>query len=155
MQKSAATVEIGSGRDEFEKLRDGSGIDLIHGPQGGYHLLLNARIFDMDPGDPTNFTSGPLTLFAIYAGEERLDEFTCAIKFPYTERSTGFVLDRPLAVIIPNDRVPSLYGTNVVVETEVLDHEGRYGRDRVTVLVLDPEADPYLFPAQPRHRAQL
>jgi hypothetical protein len=137
-----AQVDVGTGRDAFEDLTDNGVIPLIHGPQGGYHLLLNARVYDMETGDPLDYASGPLTLFSVFANDnERLDLFTCAIEFPYVASGAGYQLDRSLAVILPNELVPAIYGQTVRARVEVLDRNDRFGVEEVDVVVIDPEAN--------------
>jgi len=54
--------EIGTGELEFEVLADGDEILVIHGPQGGYHLLASLRAVGIEAGshdslgDPDNPT---------------------------------------------------------------------------------------------------
>jgi len=54
--------ELGTGELEFEALADGDEILVIHGPQGGYHLLGSLRAVGIeagthdDLGDPQNPT---------------------------------------------------------------------------------------------------
>jgi hypothetical protein len=56
------SLELGTGELEFEALDDGDTIYVIHGPQGGYHLLASLRVGGVEPGtrddlgDPDNPT---------------------------------------------------------------------------------------------------
>ncbi len=42
-------LELGTGESGFESLVDGGAIELVHGPQGGYHVWASCRIFGLDP----------------------------------------------------------------------------------------------------------
>lgn len=44
--EAAATVEVGTGEDTFTPLADGDPLTMVHGPQGGWHLLASARVTD-------------------------------------------------------------------------------------------------------------
>jgi len=140
-----AHIELGSGQLRYDELVEDGQIILIHGPQGGYHLPLNVRIFGMEPGDPSDFTSGPLTLFTVLdEGGNSLAYFPCAVTFPYVPSADAvggaFQLDRPQAMIIPNDMVPAIYGRRVLARVQVLDRDGRWGTDEAhaTVIVNEP-----------------
>ena len=37
------TLEVGTGQSAWESLADGASVELIHGPQGGYHLFARIR----------------------------------------------------------------------------------------------------------------
>lgn len=60
-------VEIGTGQSSWESLPDGAPVELIHGPQGGYHLFarireqrlggdvqVTFRVTPVEGGDPVN-----------------------------------------------------------------------------------------------------
>lgn len=40
----AATVELGTGDTGFVPLADGDHVTMVHGPQGGWHVLASARV---------------------------------------------------------------------------------------------------------------
>ncbi len=44
-----ARIELGAGRVDFIPVQDGDFIELVSGPQGGYHLEFTLRLFDVDP----------------------------------------------------------------------------------------------------------
>lgn len=45
-------IELGTGDIDFEPLADGGDIYVIHGPQGGYHLLASLRVVGIETGNP-------------------------------------------------------------------------------------------------------
>ena len=53
----APAVELGTGELQFVPLDPGQEIEVIRGPQGGYHLLASVRTHDVDPGDPDNLAA--------------------------------------------------------------------------------------------------
>jgi len=61
-QPPEPAFELGTGELEFEALEDGDEIVVIHGPQGGYHLLGSLRAVGIETGnhddlaDPDNPT---------------------------------------------------------------------------------------------------
>jgi hypothetical protein len=44
-----ARIELGTGQDRFVPLEDGDAVDIVKGPQGGYHIWGSVRTFRMDP----------------------------------------------------------------------------------------------------------
>jgi hypothetical protein len=148
-----ARVVIGSGKDQFEELREGHKLMIIHGIQGGYHVLLNARIYGMNPGRSNDYTSGPMTRFAVVDEEgTTLTYFPCPIYHPYLATSEdGFELARAQSLLIPNDMVPLLLGTNATARVEVLDRDGRYGTSECPVVLSAEEQEP-LTPPEPHTR---
>ena len=44
-------VELGGGTSAFEPLTDGDTIELVSGPQGGFHINLTARLYETDIED--------------------------------------------------------------------------------------------------------
>ena len=48
-------VEIGTGEDGFEPLFAGDPVTMVHGPQGGWHVLGSVRIWNMGPIVDINF----------------------------------------------------------------------------------------------------
>lgn len=45
-------IELGTGEVDFEPLADGDEIDVINGPQGGFHVLGSVRARFVETGDP-------------------------------------------------------------------------------------------------------
>ncbi len=55
-------VDVGTGLEAFEPLSHGDPLEMVHGAQGGWHLLVSARAWELSP---------PLTIEVLvdYAGE--------------------------------------------------------------------------------------
>ncbi|MBT8493344.1 MAG: hypothetical protein KJO07_09835 [Deltaproteobacteria bacterium] len=68
-------VELGSGESSFEPLVDGDEIEVVLGPQGGYHLVGSARVGGIDPGNPNDLgdSDNPTTTFRVFVGSSRFD----------------------------------------------------------------------------------
>jgi hypothetical protein len=47
---AAPTFVVGSGKDAYAATADGSTVEIIHGPQGGYHLWGAFRVTGVAPG---------------------------------------------------------------------------------------------------------
>ena len=67
-------ILLGTGEYEFEALGDGDEIDIVYGPQGGYHLLGSIRIKGLEAGDDADLSneSNPTTRFEIIANDMQL-----------------------------------------------------------------------------------
>lgn len=46
---SPAIVEVGGGATTFEPVADGVALTMVHGPQGGWHVLASARLLHVEP----------------------------------------------------------------------------------------------------------
>ena len=58
-------VEVGTGEIAFEPTEDGDTLEIVQGPQGGFHLLTSVRVHGIAPGDRgdlTESTNPTLTL---------------------------------------------------------------------------------------------
>ena len=49
-------VEIGGGEMVFESVAEGDGVMMVHGPQGGWHMLGSVRVHNMEPIIEVHFT---------------------------------------------------------------------------------------------------
>lgn len=46
---ATSALELGTGESSFVPLTDGGTIELVHGPQGGYHLWVSSWFFGIEP----------------------------------------------------------------------------------------------------------
>jgi hypothetical protein len=139
---------LGTGYEGFEPLDDELGI--IAGPQGGFHLILNARIRGLEFGntedllDPNN----PSTSFAVYRADtdERIDMADCAVRLGYRPDQEEFgVLQRGISIILDvasEMEVEPLFDVMARVEVEIVDADGRHTRDERTVTLRPPTGPP-------------
>jgi len=75
-------IELGTGELEFVPIDDGDSIQLVLGPQGGFHLLGSLRVRGMPTGDPDNLEDpeNPTGQFEVLFGETDL-----IISSPFTQ----------------------------------------------------------------------
>ena len=68
-------VELGTGEADFESLADGDDIEVVLGPQGGFHLVGSARVGGIHPGDSGDLgdPDNPTTTFRVFVGSTRFD----------------------------------------------------------------------------------
>ncbi len=48
---SSQRLEIGTGLTDFEPIPEGGEVELVMGPQGGWHIEIATRLYGMDPMD--------------------------------------------------------------------------------------------------------
>lgn len=140
-------AEIGTGMFAFAPLADGERLDLVSGPQGGFHFVVHARMRGLAPGDarrdlPTN----PTTWFRV------LDENGTRVDIPEV-RQLGYapqngaegwyILPSGRILLIENAAAPRLYGRPVTIEVQIRDAEGRMAGDtaRITAVAYPPAID--------------
>ncbi len=113
-------LRLGQGTVDFEELPDSGVVEVIKGPQGGIHLIINARAVEMDqpgnaddPGDPAN----PITRFEAYALDGGVMHWVDQLGAPLPPYHLGWVpgaggLDiggRILRLHIPEGFTPDTY----------------------------------------------
>ena len=71
-------IQLGTGELAFEPRSPGDEIEVIRGPQGGYHLLGSMQVRDVEPGnrDRLDDPSNPLTTFTVWDGEVSLAPYS-------------------------------------------------------------------------------
>lgn len=147
----AATVnaEIGTGMFTFERLVDGQPLDLIAGPQGGFHFVVHARMRGLTPGDPRQpgLAENPTTYFRV------LDEDGARVDVPEV-RKIGYASDPQVGgwyalpsgriLLIDNTLASTLYGRLLTIELQIQDAAGRMAGDaaRITAVAFPPDAGP-------------
>ena len=98
---------LGTGEAEFEAITDGDVLQVIRGPQGGYHMLGSLLVKGVEAGDPDDLASNrnPTMSFDVEHNGDSvilLDAFTQGLdeapsrEAPYTHQLVGrfVVLDR-------------------------------------------------------------
>jgi hypothetical protein len=73
----APVLEIGTGELDFESLADGDDVQVIRGPQGGYHILGSLRMRGIEAGNTSDLRdpSNPTTSFRVLDGATQLAPF--------------------------------------------------------------------------------
>ncbi len=60
-------IEIGTGEIAFQALEEGGTIEVVKGPQGGYHIVSSVRVAGIAPGDSEDLAnpSNPIITFSV------------------------------------------------------------------------------------------
>lgn len=131
---AGAAVVLGTGSASFEDLPEGSEIELIAGPQGGFHVLVSMRLVGFDREEigveyvvtPTG-EGGPLSMPTVLV----LD----ANRFV---REGDALLRVGDFVVMQNDLRPEdLNGVEARIEATVRDRRGVTASDERTVTIVD------------------
>lgn len=145
----AAMAELGTGMFGFERLVEGQALDLIAGPQGGFHFVVHARMRGMTPGDPRQpgQPGNPSTFFrALDENGERVDvaEIRQIGYVPDPQVDGWYALPSGRILLIQNAVARSLYGRPVTIELQIQDAAGRMAGDsvRITAIAFPPDAGP-------------
>jgi len=138
-------VLLGTGEVEFETVGDGDTMQVIRGPQGGYHLLGSVLVKGMEAGDPDDLGSDrnpTLTFDVVHDGASiiLIDSITQGLEdapasqAPFTHQVVG----RFVVLDITSDA--ELDGETVTMSITVEDVQGETQSDDVTV---DLEPHPF------------
>lgn len=128
-------LEIGTGVTSFVDIDDGAEVELVNGPQGGWHVDVTLRLYDVDPQE--------LTM--------RIEGYDVA-----TDASIGIPIERVLTerrvqaegdhwlrlgdqLIFAIDAPDEVVGTDVRVEARITTPEGASARAQKVVHVIDEE----------------
>ena len=121
-------------------LTDGDHIEIIQGPQGGYHFFGSMRAAGLDQGDPSDLTEtrNPTTEFRVFHNAVRVDAMASRYTqgLQSTEDCATFAMVGRLVILdISNDE--QLAEQQVRFEVEVTDTRGRRATD-ARVLIARP-----------------
>jgi len=137
---------LGSGEVEWESLDDGE-LEIVQGPQGGFHLLGSVRVAGIEAGNPEDLEDpdNPTTQFdVVFEGASMLltGDFTQGLeRTPAgTETWTHQVVGRFAILDIEDD--DELHGETVTFSVEVTDAHG-------VVVTDDVELDLVRHPLNP------
>jgi len=133
-------VEIGSGETTFESLGENDSVMMVHGPQGGWHMLGSVRVHNMDPIIEVHFTIHDEASGAIFSDNlyrvAVVQDGECTGYYP---GMYGY-LDVTDMATETADRPPEVLGVSPVVMTmEISDFAGR---EKTTTLRVMTELDP-------------
>jgi hypothetical protein len=141
-------AELGGGEegsDTFHPLAPDQAVELIRGPQGGFHILVQPRVRGLSAADGGRIDT---RFSALLEGETKVDPFECPHHPTYVADPAGgdYLLGRITPLIIVNERVPDVVDRPLLLRMEALDREGRYARDERRVIPwlaeLPPDAGP-------------
>ena len=140
----AARVAVGTGNVAREVLSEGAQVTMVHGPQGGWHMLGSVRTWGMDPLIDIHFTIRALEqddalisdgLYHVKSVPDALDGSAFCFPGMY-----GFLAVESLAQA-PLDTPPELLSwQRVAMRMDVTDALGRAAWDEVEVIAA-PDAD--------------
>lgn len=137
----APEVELGTGTTEFEPLTDGQELEVIRGPQGGFHFHVHARMSGIEPGSPDmpGLLSNPRTSFAAFLeGGDQIDLMFPPYRLGYVDLGGGdYELPSGRILQILEESVPAIYGQRVRLTVSVEDDAGRQASTEVTVLAVE------------------
>ena len=133
-------AELGTGISDFVSITDEQELGLVHGPQGGYHFFLDARIQEMQPGMDGEILTFPGTVFEIFLADgTRIDILQGPLYVAYIADPSvpgAYVLPLPAAIQIEKETVPAIYDTRVRIALRVWDQEGRVASDERWVVAV-------------------
>jgi len=69
------TIEIGTGDPEFVAIAEGQDLEVIRGPQNGFHFLASVRVSGVEAGNPDDRMDprNPTTEFRVFRDMDRVD----------------------------------------------------------------------------------
>ncbi len=136
-------VQLGHVSGEFTTLTEGQNLQIETGPQGGFHFTLSARITDMDPGDPNDSLAGrnPRTRFTLFEEDGTVisEGQNCPTRLVYLKENGHTQLKFGLPILFPTSRVHEYYETTVRIQVEVIDSDGKYASDDVSIFATTPQ----------------
>ncbi len=135
-----ATVEVGGGESGFEGVDDGARVTMVHGPQGGWHVLAGARFANFNPIVTIHYT------IALQPEGVLVSDNTYRVQMVQDAECTGFYpgmygyLDVSGLAEGDQDTPPELLADREIwLAMEVTDTEGRTAFDTLpAVATLDP-----------------
>lgn len=123
----APYLELGSGALRFAPLEDGSVVEIIHGPQGGYHVEAAVRL--RPPMNPEDL----LVRVNLYDGDERLGMTDYQVDLT----PAGSYFERA-GILVPVRDGPAASGKTLRLTAEATDLQGRHAFDARTVIGQQP-----------------
>lgn len=130
------TAELGTGELSFEPIDPGADLFVIHGPQGGYHLIGAMRASGIDPGNPDDLgdPSNPTTEFRVFRGETRVDLMASSYTQGLNRTEDGVYQMIARRVILDIQDDAELDGAELRFELEVRDVHGATATDTRTIV---------------------
>ena len=129
--------------DTLQPILDGQGAQVIHGPQGGYHILVSLLAHGIWPGTPgiPGASDDPVT--ALRAFHATGDEVTLTIDsvdtlhIAYMTAGDGVALvsrQLRLAIHSPSE----IARERLLLHVDVIDRDGRAAKDEKHVIAIPP-----------------
>jgi len=135
-----ATVEVGGGAMDFEPASDGDPVTMVHGPQGGWHVLASVRLDAVDPIVSLHYTIAVQPDGAVVSDNtyrvQILQDTPCGGYYP---GMYGYLLVDALAEGELDTPPELLAGRELLLRIDIEDQAGRTASDTLTaVAALDP-----------------
>ena len=133
-------VKVGGGADHFEEVADGAAVTMVHGPQGGWHVLGSARIsftvplvrihYEIEvPGRAVRVSDNNLSVMIV-------EDSACSGYYP---GMYGYLDVSAIAEGEADTPPEVLAGETIVLRMTIEDAEGRTATDDLSaVAALDP-----------------
>jgi hypothetical protein len=123
------TVEIGIGDIEFEPVDEGDTVYMQHGAQGGEHILGSIRLWHMSQIVTVHYTIARESDGSLVSDQAfrvaMIEEPDCAYMYPGMYGYLG----------LTSEYTQSLQNTNVILQMDATDSDGRAASDSVGVLI--------------------
>jgi hypothetical protein len=146
------TIEPGIG-DVFQPMPDD--VPLFYGAQGGFGLMVHARMTGLQPGNPTDVLdpSNPRTRFRTFfvdTGEPTNEGGLCPFRVAYVPDGDGYVVRNSLALVFNVCwGSQGLFGRRLRIDLEIIDADGGYAKtEKIVTLTAPTEAG---WPDTPNH----
>jgi hypothetical protein len=135
-------VEVGTGDLEFEPLEDGAPVTMVHGPQGGWHMLGSVQVGQTEPIVRVHYTIETVETGVIIADN------TYQVQLVSTGECGGYFpgmygyLDVTDLAVGEADTPPELLAYDAVrMAMSVEDTRGRLGSATIEVIATPDPAD--------------
>lgn len=131
-------VRLGVGIQEFTEVQEGTEVEIVLGPQGGFHIEGALQAVGIDGGNREDLAdpSNPHTAFRVFHLGARVDvgiEFTQGLDIGVTDDGSVWqVLGRRVILDIRSD--DELEGQDLLFEVEITDADGVVVTDAHTVV---------------------
>jgi len=122
----APQVELGTGLEAFRPLHTGDTVDLVLGPQGGQHIVGNARIVGLAAGQAAGWQDDPLISFRVHdaSGVQWDADLAAQPREFVAMEEGGHCLRRAQYVYLRTGAPEALDGREVELRVEVEDRDG-------------------------------
>jgi len=139
---------LGTGRDTFEAMP--AILPIEYGAQDGFDLVANVKMDGLVPGDPSNVLNpiNPRTRVRAYFAATNIPLnylAKCPYRYGYIPSADGhYQFAQGVAVVFETCwRAQHLIGQQVRIDLEIVDSDGGYATNSVTVTLAEPTTGQY------------
>jgi hypothetical protein len=127
----APRVELGTGEVSFVPIAEsGATLELVHGPQGGYHVLVSVRVWDLDLDRVS-------LVYEVSAGTRALSRTPFVLEASRFAREGDHVVRTGDFAILDVTGPEDVAGQDVLVRVTATADDGSSATDARTVTVVD------------------